>query len=315
MPPPLSIRVGTRASLLARTQTGMVVRDLQNRWPDLKIETIEITTVGDVVLDRPLHEIGGKGLFIKELELALLEGRIDLAVHSYKDVPVTMPLVADGDLHVAAVPPRQDVRDVIATCGKAICRLADVPRGARVGTGSLRRQCQIIECRPDLQLSPVRGNIDTRLKKMRSGEFDAVVLAIAGLIRCGLFDASTMGAISTEELMPAAGQGALALQCRRADTSTTAYAAALSDAASMECVTLERELVARLEGDCHSPIGALAKIEGNQIHLSACVGARGGTPPVLRATAHGDRTSPGAVAERVFETLFDAGATRLLHGD
>jgi hydroxymethylbilane synthase len=309
-----AVRVGTRASLLARTQSGLVVRDLQTRWPDLKVELVEITTTGDVVLDRPLHELGGKGLFIKELELAVLEGRIDLAVHSYKDVPVTMPLVAAGELCVAAVPIRQDVRDVLAMRGPAVTRLADLPAGAHVGTGSLRRQCQLMEKRPDLRISPIRGNIDTRLRKLRAGEFDAVVLAMAGLLRCGLFDAATMGAIDTGELMPAAGQGALSLQCRRSDTATLNYAAALSDAASAECVNLERDLVARLAGDCHSPIGSLARIEGDQIHLSASVGARGGQPPVVRATGHSDRGHAAVVADQVFSSLVALGAMDRLHG-
>jgi len=309
-----SLRLGTRASLLARAQSGMVVRDLQSRWPGVKVELIEIITTGDVVLDRPLHELGGKGLFIKELELALLDGRIDLAVHSYKDVPVTMPLLAAGDLIVAAVPLRQDVRDVLVTRGRAIARLAELPAGAHVGTGSLRRQCQLMERRPDLRISGLRGNIDTRLRKLREGDFDAIVLAMAGLLRCGLFDPATMGPIDTDELLPAAGQGALALQCRRGDMATTTYATALSDAASAECVHIERELVSRLEGDCHSPIGALARIEGTQIHLSASVGSRGGRPPVVNAVGHGDRGQPAAVVEEVYRILVDRGAMQRLHG-
>ena len=308
-----SIRVGTRASLLARTQSGMVVRDLRNRWPGVNIDMIEITTTGDVVLDRPLHEVGGKGLFIKELELALLDGRIDLAIHSYKDVPVTMPLVPVGDLCIVAVPPRQDPRDVLATRGTAIARLADLPPGAHVGTGSLRRQCQLMERRPDLRISGIRGNIDTRLRKLREGDFDAVILAMAGLLRCGLFDPATMSPIDTDDLLPAAGQGALALQCRRGDAATMNYAMALSDAASMECVNVERELVARLEGDCHSPIGALALIDGTRLNLTAGVGSRGGRPPVIVATAEGERGNSAAVVHKVFSELVERGAMRRLH--
>lgn len=222
------LRLGARGSLLSREQSKMVARQLEAAHPGLRVELVIISTSGDRIQDRPLHEFGGKGLFTKELELALLRGEIDFAVHSYKDVPVTMPLVDTAQLMIAAVPAREDPRDVLAS--PRAKSLADLPTGAKVGTSSLRRQAQVLATRPDLTVQPIRGNVDTRLRKLASGEYDAAILAYAGVKRAGLFDAATMTILTCSEMVPAAGQGALALQCRAGDDRVRSLLAAIDDA-------------------------------------------------------------------------------------
>ena len=278
-----TIRLGTRGSLLARTQSGHVAEALREANAGLQVELVIITTSADQYADRPLADIGGKGLFTKELELALLDGRIDLAVHSFKDVPVTMPLVDQTDLIIGAVPPREDARDVLVS--RKVDSLETLPAGAKIGTGSLRRKCQIMQVRPDIFVVPLRGNVDTRLRKLENGECDAIVLAMAGLKRLGRFDAGFMHPIDPAILLPAAAQGALALQCRRDDAATAEVIAKLNDPATFAAVTAERAVVAALDGDCHSPIAALAAIENGVLTLDAAVGRRDGLPPVRRARA------------------------------
>ncbi len=185
-------------------QSQLVANDLRSRFPGLRVELIIFKTTGDQISDRPLHEFGGKGLFTKELEQALLNRQVDFVVHSFKDVPVTMPLVATDNLVIAATPLREDPRDVLVSRGGSRS-LADLPQGARVGTGSLRRRCQILAIRPDLRVEGLRGNIDTRIRKLRDGDYDAVILATAGVIRAGLFDPASMSPL--DELLSAPGQG------------------------------------------------------------------------------------------------------------
>src|ERR1035437_6775741 len=276
------VRLGVRGSLLSRLQSGAVARMVEGLG-HVQVEMVMVTTSGDVIQDRPLHEFGGKGLFTKELEQALLKGEVDFAVHSFKDVPVTMPLVDTAELVIAATPLREDPRDVLASLkGK---RLSDLPAGSRVGTGSLRRQAQVLALRPDLKVEPIRGNVDTRVRKMKAGEYDAVILAMAGLKRSGLFDATMMTAIEMEEMLPAAGQGALAIECRREDQWLRELLGKLNDAASSLAVRLERAVVLGLNGDCHSPIAAHATTEGGRVKLKAAVAGRGGMPPIVRAEA------------------------------
>jgi hydroxymethylbilane synthase len=271
-----------------------------------------IKTTGDAITDRALHEAGGKGLFTKEIEQALLAGEVDLAVHSYKDVPVTMPLVDQAKLVIAAVPKREDPRDVLVSPGAL--QFAQLAQNARMGTGSLRRQCQLRAIRPDLRIELIRGNIDTRLRKVRGGEYDAILLAFAGLRRSALFDGSDMRPVELEEMLPAAGQGALALQCRRDDRATRQLLAGLHDTDDAACVDLEREVVRSLGGDCHSPIAALATVEGSELRLRTAVGARGGELPVVRAEARGPRENPAPVLDEVMRSLRDQGAEGLLRG-
>jgi hydroxymethylbilane synthase len=310
---PTKLRLGTRGSLLARTQSMLVADLLERAHPGLRVEMAVVKTTGDTITDRPLHEFGGKGLFTKELEQALLAGAIDFAVHSYKDVPVTMPLVDQTDLVIAAVPTREDPRDVLVS--RKAKRIDDLPAGARVGTGSLRRACQVLQLRSDLVVEPVRGNIDTRLRKLNEGQFDAIILALAGLKRTELFDPALMQPLDIEQILPAAGQGALALQCRRDDARTTNQLTLLNDEVSATCVAAERRLVKALEGDCHSPIAVLASIQAGSIVIRAAVGARGGKPPVLKADGRANRDDVDRAVAGVFQSLLGQGAPALLAGD
>ena len=267
----MPLRLATRGSALALTQSRQVADALVSLHDGLRIELITITTTGDRVQDRPLHEIGGKGLFTKEVELALLAGEADFAVHSFKDVPVTMPLVAraEAELVVAAVPRREDAGDALVTPdGRGV---SDLRRGATVGTTSLRRRAQLLALRPDLKIVPLRGNVDTRLARVTAGDFDATVLAVAGLKRLGRWDDATMRPLDLDAMLPAAGQGALALQCRCEDDGTRRMLAALDDEPTRRCVAAERALVLALHGDCTSPIGAYAVPLGQAaVRLRGC---------------------------------------------
>lgn len=296
-----TLRVGTRGSLLATTQTAWVIEQLKQAWPSLQVELVTIRSSGDRIQDRPLHEFGGKGLFTRELEQALLSHDVDLAVHSFKDVPVTMPLVDNTDLMFAAVPKREDPRDALVC--RSAQRLDDLPQGATVGTGSLRRQCQILSLRPDLNIQMIRGNIDTRLRKLREGEYAAIVLAMAGVRRAGLFDDSYMTALPPETMTPSAGQGALALQCRKSDEWTREIVSRLNDPASYRCVETERAVVLKLNGDCHSPIGAWAQLEGDTLTLDVAVGQRDGKPPVQRSHVRGPAADPQELVEQAVSEL------------
>ena len=308
--PAATIRLGARGSLLSRMQSGMVAETLRQKYPGMKVELVLITTSGDKIQDRPLHEFGGKGLFTKELEQALLRSEVDFAVHSFKDVPVTMPLVATEDLVIAATPRREDPRDMLASrLGKTIAAL---PAGARVGTGSLRRQAQVLAARPDLVVVPIRGNVDTRIRKLTSGEYDAVILACAGCKRAGLVDESYMTPLATDVLLPAAGQGALALQCRRSDTGLIRLLSGLDDPTTAMCVKAERAVVQRLNGDCHSPIAAYATVEGSTLHLRAAVARRDGQPPVIRSESEAGICDADRAVAAVVAALEAQGAVKLL---
>ena len=307
------LRLGTRGSTLARMQSQLMADALEQRHSSLHVQLEVIQTSGDQIADQPLHQMGGKGLFTKELEVALLERRIDFAVHSYKDVPVTMELVDVSELVVAATPQRQDPRDALASRNGAR-RLMDLPQDSLVGTGSLRRMCQIMALRPDLRVQGLRGNIDTRLRKLAEGQYDAVILAVAGLKRSGLFDPQWMTPLENDEMLPAAAQGALALQCRRDDATTLDYLKSLHHLPTQVCVDAERKLVELLGGDCHSPIAALAVLEGDEMELKAAVGARGGSLPVIRAQASGPANQAGQLVARVHQALAAQNAAKLLHG-
>ena len=306
------LRLGARGSLLSRLQSGLVARALEEAHPGLRVELVIVSTSGDVIQDRPLHEFGGKGLFTKELEQALLRGEVDFAVHSFKDVPVTMPLVDIAELEIAAVPAREDPRDVLA-CNVAKT-IAELPRGAKVGTGSLRRQAQILALRPDVTVLPIRGNVDTRIRKLKDGEYDAVILAAAGLKRAGLFDAGMMTPLPYDQLLPAAGQGALALQCRRDAAHVREILSALHHPDTAHTVAWERMVVQLLEGDCHSPIAALAELYDGKASLSAVVAARDGHPPLIRSRAANSVGDAGALASLVVAKLNRQGADKLLKG-
>ena len=257
----LPIVVGTRGSPLAIAQTRHVCDLLVAAHPALAedgaLVTETITTSGDRFTDRPLAEIGGKGLFTKEIEEALKDGRIDLAVHSMKDVPTWLP---EG-LEIAAIPEREDPRDVlIARHGTHPAGLADLPQGARVGTGSLRRQAQILACRPDIDIVPLRGNVGTRLRKVADGAVDATLLALAGLKRLGEV-VDGMAVLEPAEMLPAVGQGALGIECRTDDERTQELLRPIVDAVTTAAVQCERALLEVLDGSCRSPIAGLAVVD------------------------------------------------------
>ncbi len=262
------IRLGTRGSPLALAQAAELCRRLAAAHPELvpaaAIETVIIRTTGDSVRDRTLAAIGGKGLFTKELEEALLAGTIDCAVHSMKDMPTALP---EG-LRIAALLPREDPRDAFISLSAA--RLADLPAGAVVGTASLRRQAQLLHARPDLKIVPLRGNVGTRLKKLADGELDATLLALAGLKRLGL-EAHVRSIFEPSELLPAVAQGAIGIETRIDDDRVERYLSPLNDHGTETCVTAERAFLAALDGSCRTPIAGLATFDGNTVHLSGMV--------------------------------------------
>ncbi|CAN5435978.1 hydroxymethylbilane synthase [soil metagenome] len=303
-----TLRMGTRGSLLARAQSETIAKTIEAAHPGLVVARCVYKTMGDKILDRPLHEFGGKGLFTKEIEEDLIARKIDFIVHSCKDVPVTMPLVDQDELTIGAIPKREDPRDALV-CLTANA-LSDLPRGARVGTGSLRRRCQLLAHRPDLQIDLLRGNVDTRVGKCRNGQYAAVLLAMAGLRRSGLFEEAWMTPIPEQDMLPAAGQGALLIQCRRDDPTAKELLMGLNDPDTATAVDLERRLVAALNGDCHSPIAALATVRGEEILMHAVVGTRGGNTPVIRASAAGGNAE--RVLNEVLKSLLDQHALELL---
>ncbi len=290
----LLLRVGTRGSTLARTQTDWVVGRLRDRWPGLEVEVHVIRTRGDAIQDRPLAEVGGKGLFVKEIEDALLAGRVDLAVHSAKDVPAELP----AGLTLLACPPREDPRDVlVARDGLA---LEELPPGARVGTSSLRRQSLLRRARPDLVVVPLRGNVDTRLRKVAAGELDAVVLAAAGLARLGLLGRVTQY-LEPRTFIPAVAQGILALEGRAADGGTARLALGVHDGETALALTAERAFLERVAGGCQVPMGAHCRREGERLVLDAFLASPDGgrfaaTRRSLPAAAGGGSAGGGAVA-------------------
>ena len=260
------LRIGTRRSKLALAQSGMMQRAIGRALgvPEAEVETliplVEIVTTGDKIQDRRLLEVGGKSLFTKEIEEALLDGRVDLAVHSMKDVPAEQP----AGLAIAAIPEREDPRDAfISHKSKAFL---DLPQGAKVGTASLRRQAQLLAARPDLEIEMLRGNVDTRLRRLNEGDFDAILLACSGLNRLGFDDVITQR-LPLDAFLPAPGQGALALQTRAEDTDS-AWAIALNHAPTALAVAAERGAMLALEGSCRTAVGAFAHIEGETLHLS-----------------------------------------------
>ena len=280
------VRIGTRRSKLALTQSGMMQRAIGRALgvadTDLleAVPLVEIVTTGDRVQDRRLMEIGGKALFTKEIEEALLEGRVDVAVHSMKDVPADQP---DG-LCIAAVPPREDARDAFVS--EAFATFADLPVGARLGTASLRRQAQALALRPDLKIEMLRGNVDTRLRKLAEGEFDAILLAVSGLNRLG-FQAVIRERLSLDDFLPAPGQGALALQTRTDDLNAD-WVEALNDPMTALAVAAERGAMTALEGSCRTAVGAHAMIADGQLRLTTEMLAPDGSARWRRAGELGD---------------------------
>ncbi len=296
------LRIGTRTSALARRQTESVVRSLQALRPALAIEVVELTTQGDDQAEAPLERMEGMGWFTSTLERALLESRIDLAVHSYKDLPVT----SAPELVVFATPERAPAEDVL--CARHGARLDRLPRGARIGTSSLRRQAQLRALRPDLRCLPLRGNVPTRLGRVASGDLDAVVLARAGLERLDLMGHATE-VFPVSRLLPAPGQGALAVQGRATDRATRELATPLHHAPTHRAVLTEREVLRALRGGCSVPVGAFAREIGSTLSLDAGVFSLDGTES-RRVHLEGDE--PLALGGEAGFRLIQAGALRII---
>jgi hydroxymethylbilane synthase len=297
------LRIGSRGSALALWQANDV-RDRLRALHRLEAEIVLIKTSGDKFAQASVSRLGMKGVFIKELEDALLEDRIDLAVHSMKDVPTEIP----PGLAFPAVTKREDVRDCVV--GRNGASLASLPSRARVGTGSLRRQAQLRHYRSDLNLLDLRGNVDTRLRKLDEGQFDAIILAKAGLDRLGAADRVTE-VISPDLMLPAVGQGALGMEARADARELLQLLATLDDRETRTCVDAERALLSELEGGCQVPLGAWGRIEGDELILDACVLSVDGTE-YLRRQITGSPEAPENVGRKLGQILLDAGADRIL---
>lgn len=298
------LRLGTRGSPLALRQARLVADALCTRWPGLEVALIPIKTSGDKLLDAPLAQEGGKGLFVKEIEEALLEGRIDLAVHSLKDLPVELPL----GLRLGAVMLREDPFDALVA--RDDLRFTELPLGSRIGTSSLRRQVQLLHRRPDLQIVPLRGNVETRLKKLDTLDLDAVVLAVAGLIRLGLQHRITER-LDPELSLPAIGQGALAIEIREDDRRAAAIVDRIDHRETRLATTAERAFLRRLGGSCVTPVAAFGQIEGELLVLTGMVASLDGKRMVKQAL-RGEASMPDEVGRALAEELLAAGADVIL---
>lgn len=296
--------IATRKSPLALWQAYHVRDLLLHYHPELQVELLEMSTKGDKILDTPLAKVGGKGLFVKELELAMLDGRADIAVHSMKDVPMEFP---EG-LALTTILSREDPRDAFVSNHYAA--IQDLPDGAIVGTSSLRRQCQLAAQRPDLLIKDLRGNVGTRLGKLDNGDYDAIILATAGLKRLEMPE-RIRSHISAETLLPAAGQGAVGIETRDSDLAIKQLLAPLNDLTTSLCVRAERAMNRRLMGGCQVPIGAYAIQEGELLHIDGLVGATDGSV-ILRQQLSGSVDEPETLGIRLAEGLLDAGAQPLL---
>jgi hydroxymethylbilane synthase len=300
------LRMGTRGSALAVAQSNQVRATLEARHPGLTVEPVLIKTTGDRLQRGPLAPAGGKGLFVKEIEEALAAGTVDFGVHSMKDLPASL---APGMI-VAAIPARADARDVLIT--SAAGGFAGLPKGARVGTASLRRRTLVLARRPDVEIVVLRGNVDTRLRRWRDGELDAILLAAAGLARLGIEEPAARP-LSIDEFLPAVGQGALALECRGDDARTRALLGAVQDEATAVAVTAERAFLAGVGGDCNTPLAAHAVASAGRVTLRALVADHDGRRMLEDAdsAAVGDA---GALGRTIAERLLARGARELLGG-
>lgn len=299
------IRIATRQSPLALWQAHYVRDRLLACHPGLTVELVTMVTKGDIILDTPLAKVGGKGLFVKELEIAMLEDRADIAVHSMKDVPVVFP----SGLGLVAICEREDPRDAFVS--NKFNSLDELPIGGIVGTSSLRRQCQLRARRPDLTILDLRGNVGTRLGKLDNGDYDAIILAAAGLKRLKL-EERIRTYLTPEECLPAVGQGAIGIECRLDDQRTREFLAPLNDVSTEIRVLAERAMNARLEGGCQVPIGSYAELEGDILWLRALVGAPDGSK-IIRGERSGQMKNAEKMGIELAEELLGQGADVILH--
>jgi hydroxymethylbilane synthase len=300
----MNLKIGTRGSKLALTQTNFVAEKLKKAVPDADIEICVIKTSGDIMQDVSLLAIGGQGVFVKEIEEALLSGSIDLAVHSMKDVPGETP----DDLMFAAILPREDVRDVLVA--RDNIKMEFMPKGAKIGTGSQRRGAQIKALLPDVSIVPLRGNLDTRLKKIETENLTGVILAAAGMKRMGLAQRITQF-LPVETMLPAVGQGALGLQIRKNDIELAKACVALNDAATAAEVEAERSFLRTLGGGCRLPIAALGILEKGRLSLEGMIAAPNGTT-IIRDKISGTREEAKELGKRLAEIIMEKGGKRLL---
>ncbi|WP_206486045.1 hydroxymethylbilane synthase [Thalassotalea sp. G2M2-11] len=299
-----TVRIATRKSALALWQAEYVKAQLEHFHAGINVELVPMTTKGDIILDTPLAKVGGKGLFVKELEVAMLENRADIAVHSMKDVPVEFP---DG-LGLEVICPREDPRDAFVS--NTINSFEELPHGAVVGTSSLRRQCQIKALRPDLDIRDLRGNVNTRLAKLDNGDYDAIILAAAGLIRLEMPE-RIKAFIEPEVMLPANGQGAVGIECRTDDETIKALLAPLECSTTRTRVLAERAMNRALEGGCQVPIGSYALVQDEQIHLRGLVGAIDGSQ-IISDEITGDANQAEQLGQALGEKLLAQGADKIL---
>lgn len=321
--------IATRGSKLALWQANWVKDEVEKNNPGLEVELRTIKTTGDKILDVPLAKVGGKGLFVKEIEETLLRGGADLAVHSMKDMPTELP----SGLHIAAICRREDPRDALIVRAQdtdnrtestehrqqTVRRLRDLPHGARVGTSSLRRVCQLLNARPDLEVTQLRGNLDTRIRKLEEGQFDAIVVAVAGLKRLGMINRVTE-ILSPEIILPAIGQGAIGVECRVDDEFITRLLSGLDHRETSVCIKAERAFLRRLEGGCQVPIAAHAVLEhraqttgqGSRVlKITGLVGSLSGDT-IVRGVMEGPPDKPEALGTALAEDLLSRGAGKIL---
>ncbi|TRW91348.1 hydroxymethylbilane synthase [Candidatus Methylobacter oryzae] len=298
------IRIATRKSPLALWQAEHVAERLERTFPGCRTELVKMSTQGDKILDAPLAKIGGKGLFVKELEQGMLEGLADIAVHSMKDVPVEFP---DG-LHLAAILTREDPTDAFVS--NRYSTLHDLPADARIGTSSLRRQCQIKQLYPDAEILSLRGNVNTRLSKLDAGEYDAIILASAGLKRLGMAKRITQ-CLDTSISLPAIGQGAIGIECRSNDRQINEMLGLLHDDETGLCVTAERAMNTRLNGGCQVPIAGFAQLQDGQLFMRGLVGSPDGNV-IYRAERTGGPDEAESIGKMVAEELLAQGADKIL---
>lgn len=299
-----SIRIGSRASQLALVQANIIIESLKEKYPQYQYEIVKIQTMGDKILDKTLDKIGGKGLFVKEIQAALVSGSIDIAVHSMKD----MPAESQEELILAAITKREDPRDVLITRDKL--SLEELPQKAVIGSSSLRRQAQLLRLRRDIDVRPVRGNVETRIKKIDLENMDGVVLAAAGLNRLGL-EAAISHYFDIEEFIPAVGQGALGCEIRKNDNELMEMLREINHLDTFNAVMAERSFLKLLEGGCHVPIGAYGKREGNNLVISGMVATPDGTK-IIREKVTGSFENYEATGRDLGEKMLALGAKRLL---
>ena len=298
------LRIGTRASKLALKQSEWVKGKIEARYPDIDVDLIRIKTKGDKILDSPLSKIGGKGLFVKEIEAALLEESLDLAFHSMKDMPAELP----DRLMLSTFPKREDPADVLISFGGQT--LDQLPHQAKVGTSSLRRGAQLLHVRPDIELVPLRGNVDTRLGKLESGDLHAIILAAAGLKRLGLSNRITQ-TLPFDQVLPAVGQGALGIETRRDDEQTVNLLHFLDHKATRIAITTERAFLKELEGGCQVPIAGLAQLNDDKLSFQGMVAELDGSR-ILREAIIGTKDQAEEIGIALATRLLDSGADRIL---